>query len=155
MDNVSRNSFYNDLKLLEIYSVKDQVRLTNPDTDSHGNFDHGNIINTTISVINTKLKLKYIFELGDIQDFMLSSICADLYQVAYYSEFDLMLEEEDSAIFAACVDFISYEQAIKSFRKNLNPKDEYKLRFKKVTSEPIQVDPFGADVPSAAPSDFR
>jgi len=143
--NLSRNHYYQALLLQEVdyintYVKGQRVHDLQSKTDVWDNIDN---------------QEKIIFLLDNVADWMIFGIMANSYTCTSHEHFDYLLEQDFEQVHQACIDFYNSQIATSNFRRTLQYGYVYNFSFRTVSAEPQPVDPFGDDVPSATPSDFR
>ncbi len=154
--NLSRNHYYQSLLLQEVDYIKtyikgQRVQDLNSKVDV---WDHGTIHNSQISIVNIDQQQKIIFVLDNVAEWMVFGIMADSYTCTSFEHFDYLLEADFEQVHQACIDLYNSQIATSNFRRTLQYGYTHNFSFNTVSAEPQPVDPFGADVPSAKPSDF-
>ena len=155
--NLSRNHYYQSLLNQEVdyintYVKGKRVEDLNSKVDV---WDHGTIYNSQISIVNIDQQQKIIFLLDNVADWMIFGMMSSSYTCTSHEHFDYLLEADFEQVHQACIDFYNSQIATSNFRRTLQYGYTHKFSFRTVSAEPQGVDPFGDDVPSAAPSDFR
>ena len=155
--NLSRNHYYQSLLNQEVdyintYVKGKRVEDLNSKVDV---WDHGTIYNSQISIVNIDQQQKIIFLLDNVADWMIFGMMSSSYTCTSHEHFDYLLEQDFEQVHQACIDFYNSQIATSNFRRTLQYGYTHKFSFRTVSAEPQGVAPFGDDVPSAAPSDFR
>lgn len=117
-------------------------------------WDHGTVYSNQISIINCLNYAKIIFLKDNVAEWMIFGIMADSYTCTSFEHFDHLLEHDFEQVHKACIDLYYSEIATNNFRQSLQSTYKPVCSFRIVGSEPVGVDPFSDDVPSATPSDF-
>ena len=155
--NLSRNHYYQSLLNQEVDYIRtfikgQRVHDLNSKVDV---WDHGNVYNSQISIVNIDQQQKIIFLLDNVADWMIFGMMSSSYTCTSHEHFDYLLEADFEQVHQACIDFYNSQIATSNFRRTLQCGYTHDFTFRIVSAEPQGVDPFGDDVPSAAPSDFR
>ena len=155
--NLSRNHYYQSLLNQEVDYIRtfikgQRVHDLNSKVDV---WDHGNVYNSQISIVNIDQQQKIIFLLDNVADWMIFGMMSSSYTCTSHEHFDYLLEADFEQVHQACIDFYNSQIATSNFRRTLQYGYTHKFSFRTVSAEPQGVDPFGDVVPSAAPSDFR
>lgn len=154
---LSRKHHYQTLLLQEVDYIKTFVKGKRIENAAAKNdvWDYGNVYNSQFSIVNIDKQEKLIFLLDTVAEWMIFGIMADSYTCTSFEHFDYLLEQDFEQVYQACIDLFYSEMATNNFRRTLQQTYKPVYSFRTVSAEPQGVDPFGADVPSAAPSDFR
>lgn len=154
---LSRKHHYQSLLLQEVEYIKEFVKGKRVQDAKNPTqvWDHGTIYNSQISIINCLTKTKIVFLKDNLAEWMIFGIMASEYNIQSFEHFDQELEYNFEQVHQACIDFYYSQVATRKFRESLQATYVHNVSFNLVDAEPQPVDPFGSDVPSAAPSDFR